>query len=190
MLLHNCSDPLFVSDKSMTWNRCPQHPCFKNLCKIAQASKNSDSNAQHFLSDLPTHSWFHSMLFALAGYQFPYIVMNRCLYLTLWINSSSTHNREQFTCSFLDLTNHIWYKTENWICTAQTCAHVCRKSHYINNYAAKPNEENIYKYSVLFKLPKISIETGLEISTKVVISYVTNKTNKNTHVKNHEILTW
>ena len=29
-------------------NRCLQHPCFKNLCKIAQASKNSDSNAQHF----------------------------------------------------------------------------------------------------------------------------------------------
>jgi hypothetical protein len=46
-------------------NRCPQHPCFKNLCKIAQASKNSDSNAQHFLSDLLTHPWFHSMLFAL-----------------------------------------------------------------------------------------------------------------------------
>jgi hypothetical protein len=30
-------------------NRCLQHPCFKNLRKIAQASKNSDSNAQHFL---------------------------------------------------------------------------------------------------------------------------------------------
>ena len=28
-------------------NRCLQHPCFKDLCKIAQASKNSDSNAQH-----------------------------------------------------------------------------------------------------------------------------------------------
>jgi hypothetical protein len=62
-------------------NRCLQHPCFRNLCKIAQASKNSDSNAQHFLSDLLTHSWFHSMLFALPSYQFPYIVMNRCLYL-------------------------------------------------------------------------------------------------------------
>jgi hypothetical protein len=44
--------PLFVLDKSMAWNRCLQHPCFKNLCKIAQASKKSDSNAQHFLSDL------------------------------------------------------------------------------------------------------------------------------------------
>ena len=62
-------------------NRCLQHPCFKNLCKIAKASKNHDSNAQHFLSDLLTHSWFHSMLFALPGYQFPYTVMNRCLYL-------------------------------------------------------------------------------------------------------------
>jgi hypothetical protein len=62
-------------------NMCLQHPCFENLCKIAQASKNSDSNAQQFLSDLLTHSWFHSMLFALPGYQFPYTVMNRCLYL-------------------------------------------------------------------------------------------------------------
>jgi hypothetical protein len=60
----------------LTFGRCLQHPCFKNLCKIAQASKNSDSNAQHFLSDLLTNSWFHSMLFALLGYQFPYTVMN------------------------------------------------------------------------------------------------------------------
>ena len=62
-------------------NRCLQHPWFQNLCKIAQASKISASNAQHFLSDLLTHSWFHSMLFALPGYQFPYTVTNRCLYL-------------------------------------------------------------------------------------------------------------
>jgi hypothetical protein len=48
--------PLFVVDKSTAWNRCLQHPCFKSLCKIAQASKNLDSNAQHFLSDLLTHS--------------------------------------------------------------------------------------------------------------------------------------
>jgi hypothetical protein len=48
--------PLFVLDKSMAWNRYLQHPCFKNLCKITQASKNSDSNAQHLLSDLLTHS--------------------------------------------------------------------------------------------------------------------------------------
>jgi hypothetical protein len=34
-----------------------------------------------FLLDLLTHSWFHSMLFSLPSYQFPYIVMNRCLYL-------------------------------------------------------------------------------------------------------------
>jgi hypothetical protein len=33
------------------------------------------------LSDLLAHSRFHSMLFALPGYQFPYTVMNRCLYL-------------------------------------------------------------------------------------------------------------
>jgi hypothetical protein len=48
--------PLFILDKSMAWNRCLQHACFKNLCKIAQTSKNSDSNAQHFLSYLLTHS--------------------------------------------------------------------------------------------------------------------------------------
>jgi hypothetical protein len=47
---------LFVLDKSTAWNRCLQHLCFKNLCKIAQASKNLDSKAQHFLSDLLTHS--------------------------------------------------------------------------------------------------------------------------------------
>jgi hypothetical protein len=48
--------PLFVLDKSTAWNRCLQHPCFKNLRKIAQASIYSDSSAQHFLSDLLTHS--------------------------------------------------------------------------------------------------------------------------------------
>jgi hypothetical protein len=48
--------PLFVLDKSMAWNRCLQHLCFKNWCKIAQASKDADSNAQHFLSDLITYS--------------------------------------------------------------------------------------------------------------------------------------
>ena len=47
---------LYILDKSTTWNRCLQHPCFKNLWKIAQASKKSDSKAQHLLSDLLTHS--------------------------------------------------------------------------------------------------------------------------------------
>jgi hypothetical protein len=32
--------PLFVLNKYTAWNRCLQHLCFKNLCKIAQASKN------------------------------------------------------------------------------------------------------------------------------------------------------
>jgi hypothetical protein len=74
--------PLFVLDKSMAWNSLwLQHPCFKNLCRIAQASKIPDSNAHHFLSDLLTHSWFQSMLFPLPCYQFPYTVMNRCFYL-------------------------------------------------------------------------------------------------------------
>jgi hypothetical protein len=35
---------------------CLQHPFFKKLCKIAEASKNSDANAQHFLSDSLKHS--------------------------------------------------------------------------------------------------------------------------------------
>ena len=48
--------PLFVLDKSTAWHRCLQQPCFKILCKIAQASKNSDPNVQHFLSDLLTYS--------------------------------------------------------------------------------------------------------------------------------------
>jgi hypothetical protein len=40
--------PLFVLDKSTAWNRCQQHPYFKNVCKIAQASKIPDPNVQHF----------------------------------------------------------------------------------------------------------------------------------------------
>ena len=48
--------PLFVLNKSIAYNRCLQHPCFQKLCKIAQASKTSDSNAQHLLSNLLTHS--------------------------------------------------------------------------------------------------------------------------------------
>jgi hypothetical protein len=31
--------PLFVLDKSTDWNKCLQHPRFKKLFKIAQASK-------------------------------------------------------------------------------------------------------------------------------------------------------
>jgi hypothetical protein len=38
--------PSFVLDKSTAWNKYLQHPCLKNLWKIAQISKNSDSNAQ------------------------------------------------------------------------------------------------------------------------------------------------
>jgi hypothetical protein len=47
---------LFVLDSLWLKNSYLQHSCFKDLCKIAQASKNLDSNAQHFLSDLLTHS--------------------------------------------------------------------------------------------------------------------------------------
>ena len=76
--------PLFILDKSMAWNRSLQHTCFKNLCKIAQASKNSDS-----------------MLFALPSYQFPYIVMNSCLYLTPLVDPF--HQLECFEVQWLDV---------------------------------------------------------------------------------------
>jgi hypothetical protein len=111
---HLCSFtcvPLFVLDWSMAWNRCLQHPCFKNLCKIAQASKNSDSNAQRFLLNLLTHSWFHSMLFALSGYQFPYIVMNRCLYLIYILSSFA----KTLPAPFLSLWCHVWLCRTNWL---------------------------------------------------------------------------
>jgi hypothetical protein len=57
------------------------------------------------LSDLLTHSWFYSMLFALPSYQYPYIVMNRCLRLPLlhflyWQYMS-------YTCWFLWHVNYI-----------------------------------------------------------------------------------
>ena len=95
--------PLFVLDKSMAWNiRCLQHPCFKNLCKITRASKNSDPNAQHFLSNLLTHSWFHSMLFALPCYQLPYTVKNRCLYLS---------GRNALVGTWEPRSNHTWETT-------------------------------------------------------------------------------
>jgi hypothetical protein len=89
-------------------NRCLQQPCFKNLCKIAQASKNSNSNAQDFLSDLLTNSWFHSMLFALPSYQFPYIVMNRCLYL----KHGNTELVKIYELDFLtSFWGHLWGKS-------------------------------------------------------------------------------
>jgi hypothetical protein len=78
----------------------------KQLCKIVQASKNSDSKAQHFLSDLLTHSWFHSMLFALPSYQFPYIVMNKCLYLM----SSLV-----LLCLSANCTMYITFTTSTWV---------------------------------------------------------------------------
>jgi hypothetical protein len=81
--------PIFKIHMNFSWihlwvkNRCLRHPCFKNLCKIAQASKNSDSNAQHFISDLPTHSWCSLHALCTPRLSTPlYTVMNRCLYLT------------------------------------------------------------------------------------------------------------
>ena len=86
---------LFVLDKSTAWNMCLQHPCFNNLCKIAQASKNQDSNTRHFLSGC-ADSRFHSMLFALPGHQFPYTGMNRCSYLIFWRATSLLRGIEDF----------------------------------------------------------------------------------------------
>jgi hypothetical protein len=92
-------------------NKCLQHPCFKILYKIAQASKNSNSNTQHFLSDLLTHSWFHSTRFALPSYQFPYIVMNRCLYLMSSMESYAHHLKPQsmgpITCTWVIRDGHV-----------------------------------------------------------------------------------
>jgi hypothetical protein len=100
---------LFVLDKSTAWNRCLQHPCFKNLCKMAQASKNSDFNAQHFLSDLLKYSWFHSMLFALPGYQFPYTDMNRCFHLNYWLSPITGEDSDLGAVADHFKCDHIWY---------------------------------------------------------------------------------
>jgi hypothetical protein len=48
--------PLFVLKSLWLKNMCLEHPCFIKLCKIALAFRNAVSNAQHFLSDLLTHS--------------------------------------------------------------------------------------------------------------------------------------
>jgi hypothetical protein len=56
VLLHSCSFVYFgytYGSRIGVYNTLASK---KKLCKIAQASKNSDSNAQHFLSDLVTHS--------------------------------------------------------------------------------------------------------------------------------------
>ena len=121
--------PLFVLDKPMPWNRCLQHPCFKYLCKITQTSKNSDSNAQHFLLDLLTHSWFHSMLFALPCYQFPYTVMNRCFYLTMKWN--------EFNWSIWEATRLTTMARHNWLLQKKMTSdvsHVHLSSHSTSNY--------------------------------------------------------
>jgi hypothetical protein len=117
--------PLFVLDKSTVCNKCLQHPCFKKLCKIAQASKNSDSNAQHFLSDFLRHSWFHSMLFELPGYQFPYNVMNRWGVFPLKQGHlpNFTHmcprisNHEEPSYHFVGVHMFAWWQTESNVST-------------------------------------------------------------------------
>jgi hypothetical protein len=108
--------PLFVLDKSMTWNKCLQHPCYKTLCKIAQASQNSDSNTQHFLSDLLTHSWFHSMLFALLSYHFPYTLTNRYLYWVTYPGGSPRTFRK-----LRDMKYKVHFKLRAIICKTCTC---------------------------------------------------------------------
>ena len=110
----------------MAWNRCLQHPCFENLCKIAQASKNSDSNAQHFLWDLLTHSWFHSMLCALPGYQFPYIVMNRCLYLMM----SQPMGHSDVYCLTLLNKGLLYWMWIFGVCSPPFWMHIVQRRHH------------------------------------------------------------
>ena len=73
---------------------------------------------------------------------------------TLWIDSSSTDNQKYFTSSF----SYLIFGYD----IAQTCAHVCKTSHYINNkkVCCKAKWETIYKNSVLFKLPTKSLVIG------------------------------
>ena len=119
--------PLFVLDKSTSWNRYLQHPCFKKLCRIAQTSKISYSNAQHFLSDLLRHSCsLHSQV-------------TNSLMLS-WIGLSTLWPKQRTcTCtwqSHLTLFIHSWCirfvfifhsKGESW--TPPTCI-----QHTINQY--------------------------------------------------------
>ena len=90
---------------------------------LMQASKNSDSNAQHFLSDLLTHSWFHSMIFALPGFQFPYTVMNRYLhlrstlkYMVLTITHHSLFRDVHYCISYFQCHFSIKYKFPRAMC--------------------------------------------------------------------------
>ena len=74
-------------------NKCLQHLCFENLCKIAQASKNSNTNAQHLLSDLLTHSWFFTPR-SLHSQVTNSLVMS-------WIGVSTLHWYVRLGCSTL-----------------------------------------------------------------------------------------
>ena len=114
---------LFLLGKSTILIRCLQHLHFKNSCKIAHVSKNFDSKTQHFVSNLLTHSWFHFMLFALPGYQFPYSVGLRCYYLItprFWKSIGTERFRVRVRVSgsleelvFLFRHNGKW-DTNNW----------------------------------------------------------------------------
>jgi hypothetical protein len=48
--------PLFVLDESTAWNRCLQHPCFKNLCKLLKPPKIQIPTPNTSFLDLLTHS--------------------------------------------------------------------------------------------------------------------------------------
>jgi len=81
MLLHSCSFVCFgqvYGLKIGVYNTLAS----RIHVKLLKPPKIQIPTPNTSLSDLRTHSWFHSMLFALPSYQFPYTVMNRCLYLT------------------------------------------------------------------------------------------------------------
>ena len=88
-------------------NRCLQHLASKICVKLLKPSKIQIPMPNTSFSDLLTHSWFHSMLFALPSYQFPYIVMNRCLYLKL----SYLFQYSGVYCVTLSVGNrNLWWK--------------------------------------------------------------------------------
>jgi hypothetical protein len=66
----------------------------KTCVKLLKPPKIQIPASNTSFSDLLTHSWFHSMPFALPSYQFPDIVMNRCLCLKQ-VSLYSTTNTAQ-----------------------------------------------------------------------------------------------
>jgi hypothetical protein len=69
------------------------------------------------------------------------------------------HARLQWKCT--NSSHALFYLKIGYDIT-QTCAHICKTSHYIDieNICCKSQRETIYKYSILFKLPTKSLVIG------------------------------